>query len=547
MVKDDFDLSTIPSGAQLMLIGTAGVLVAADAPAPKVIFAEDLGEEERRRFIPTVPAGLTNLGNTCYANSILQVLFGCTELCEGLENFLKALEAVPGLTSISMPPQRKLVIATARLFRRLRAASGTEAIVPIDFIAALRLAVPRFNEVASDIGVHAQQDADECLSALMDALASGLKPNGTTTPSASSSEKDNVVDALFAFRTGIVSALSDREIKAENARLMAEYEALSKSDTVVNEGNNAKKARVLEDDTKLREGDSPTGEASKTAATPSTSTLTSSLSLSPPQLLTAETEPASVQIELARKLTVSIDASTNSMVEGLQVSMNEEVEKRSTVLGRTATYTRTHRMLELPKQLLVRFNRFSWRQDIKKKAKIVRRVVFPLEYDAFELTGGPLRAALLKKREEAADKKSAQIKRMAEGGSSANTTHAVKMTDDVSSSDAGTHASTNLVDRMLNEAGVGVSDSNEKLVSTGRYALSGVVTHKGRGADAGHYIGWRKTEKGVWYKFNDDVVTEVRAEEIERLCGGGDLDTAYIILYARIDDLIPAASTAVDK
>ena len=43
-------------------------------------------------------------------------------------------------------------------------------------------------------------------------------------------------------------------------------------------------------------------------------------------------------------------------------------------------------------------------------------------------------------------------------------------------------------------------------------------------------MGWVKQE-GIWWKFDDDKVTQVKEEEIKKLEGGGDWHTAYICLY----------------
>lgn len=69
---------------------------------------------------------------------------------------------------------------------------------------------------------------------------------------------------------------------------------------------------------------------------------------------------------------------------------------------------------------------------------------------------------------------------------------------------------------------------------SGLYELRGVVTHQGASADSGHYTsyvkkqgamdaqtGKRKEEDGKWWWFNDDKVSEVEAEKIETLSGGG--------------------------
>ncbi|KAL2056247.1 hypothetical protein ABVK25_003270 [Lepraria finkii] len=69
---------------------------------------------------------------------------------------------------------------------------------------------------------------------------------------------------------------------------------------------------------------------------------------------------------------------------------------------------------------------------------------------------------------------------------------------------------------------------------SGLYELRGVVTHQGASADSGHYTsyvkkqgaldpksGKRKGEDGKWWWFDDDKVSEVEAEKIEGLSGGG--------------------------
>ena len=68
---------------------------------------------------------------------------------------------------------------------------------------------------------------------------------------------------------------------------------------------------------------------------------------------------------------------------------------------------------------------------------------------------------------------------------------------------------------------------------TGLYELHSIVTHKGRDSDGGHYIGWVRKESGgsQWYKYNDDKVTEHDQAEILMLCGGGDRDIAYLTFY----------------
>jgi len=116
------------------------------------------------------------------------------------------------------------------------------------------------------------------------------------------------------------------------------------------------------------------------------------------------------------------------------------------------------------------------------------------------------------------------------------------------------------------------SDVPDTLTS-GNYELYGVVTHKGRSADSGHYVGWVKAEKKPeveetkeeaaaegpakkkkkikpedeeWIKYDDDVVTSVTAQEVMNLSGGGDWHMSYILFYKRVDDML-ARSEALAK
>lgn len=68
---------------------------------------------------------------------------------------------------------------------------------------------------------------------------------------------------------------------------------------------------------------------------------------------------------------------------------------------------------------------------------------------------------------------------------------------------------------------------------TGLYSLHSIVTHKGRSADSGHYIGWvrQADNPNFWWKYDDDEVSEVDTDEIMRLKGGGDKDMTYMVFY----------------
>ena len=73
------------------------------------------------------------------------------------------------------------------------------------------------------------------------------------------------------------------------------------------------------------------------------------------------------------------------------------------------------------------------------------------------------------------------------------------------------------------------SDSNDNV--SGFYELAAVLTHQGRTADSGHYIAWVRHTEDIWWKFDDDKVSQVTADEIGKLDGGGEWHMAYQCIY----------------
>lgn len=84
-------------------------------------------------------------------------------------------------------------------------------------------------------------------------------------------------------------------------------------------------------------------------------------------------------------------------------------------------------------------------------------------------------------------------------------------------------------------------------VASGRYELTGVLTHKGRSADSGHYVAWTKQEDGKWVLFDDDELHFKTAEDVLALNGGGDWHMAYLLMYKAVtvpEGAVPAAAAA---
>jgi len=72
-------------------------------------------------------------------------------------------------------------------------------------------------------------------------------------------------------------------------------------------------------------------------------------------------------------------------------------------------------------------------------------------------------------------------------------------------------------------------------LETGNYELTAVLTHKGRTSDSGHYVGWVHKRGDDWHKYDDDVVSLVKTDEIMNLRGGGDWHMSYYLIYRRLE------------
>ncbi|TDH65481.1 hypothetical protein CCR75_003912 [Bremia lactucae] len=186
MLKDDMDLSKLEKlvdGAGVMLMGSAEVV---QKPTEPIVFIEDMTVNDIAASGTVYPAGIVNLGNTCYMNATLQCLRPVKELREALKEHSGGVSA--DLAS-------NFTTALRDMYGQLD--GSLDSITPSMFVSILRRAYPQFAQQSPRSGGFMQQDSEEFLSTLFATLQQTLtRPAGGLKSLAPTS---NMVDALFGF------------------------------------------------------------------------------------------------------------------------------------------------------------------------------------------------------------------------------------------------------------------------------------------------------------------------------------------------------------
>jgi len=161
-VKDtSWDNVKVTNDAMVLLMGSKEEDVPTE-PVVKPKFVEDMNESELATA-SNLPAGLSNLGNTCYMNATVQCLKTVPELRDVLKEF-------KGGISAAVISAQSVTAALRDLYDLMD--HGT-SIPPVMLLQVLQMVLPRFAD-KNDNGTFVQQDANECWTEIMRMLQQKL-------------------------------------------------------------------------------------------------------------------------------------------------------------------------------------------------------------------------------------------------------------------------------------------------------------------------------------------------------------------------------------
>jgi ubiquitin carboxyl-terminal hydrolase 14 len=403
--RDDNTLTEagLAAGKTIMLIGSAEG--AAELPTVQAAVVE---ANEAGGFTATAATsnGLTNIANTCYMNSALQMLRSLPEICETLEGYRG---------------DNALLRQLGSLLQSLEATKN--AITPLQFWTTLVQANPTFGE-RDEHGGFMQQDAQEVLNMLLQAVSTVLPPK-----------------YAHLFSGTLHQTLTCTDDPSDN------------------------------------------GKESEVPFT---------------------------------MLSCNITGEVQTLEAGLERAFDEHFTAPNAALEKEAAqFTRTSRLSQLPEYVFVHMVRFSWRNDIQKKAKILKPISFPTILDTSLVETEALKAAQKPQREMIRERRDRELEqrrrlRTERGDTPANADKAAAAEE--------------------SEEKVPLTLQNE----SGYYELCGVISHKGRSADGGHYVYWGK-KGSTWLIYDDQHVAAVSEEDVKRLRGVGEAHIAYVLLYRSRD------------
>ncbi|KAI0214284.1 Ubiquitin carboxyl-terminal hydrolase 14 [Lamellibrachia satsuma] len=419
VIKDDaWGNVKLRDGMTLLMMGSVDELPA--EPSEKPMFMEDMTEQELASAME-MPAGLTNLGNTCYMNATLQCLKSVPELKDALQRYEGSLAG-----GVQMMPDQSITCAIRDLYGMMDKTASS--IPPIIMLNVLHLAFPQFAE-KNDNGEFSQQDANECWNELVRCLQRQLPMSSDDTAEAGQGA------------VGLRKSFIDRYFAGEFAITM--------------------------------------------------------------KCVESDDEPVTKNTETFYQLSCFIQKEVKYLHTGLQSRLQEHITKHSPVLSRDAQYLRTCKIKRLPAYLTIQMVRFFYKEKEGVNAKILKDIKFPLSLDIFDLCSEETQKKLIPMRDRFKQDEDAKAELKSKIRAPAGKKGEEEEEEEI---------------KMIKEPYSFPDDIGSN--NSGYYELQAVLTHKGRSSTSGHYVGWVKKKGNEWLMFDDDNVSAVTAEDVQKLSGG---------------------------
>jgi ubiquitin carboxyl-terminal hydrolase 14 len=495
-LKDNTELASlgVKPGHVFKMLGTPSGAASTAIVKPKepIKFLEDMTEAEAAQQEGAVPAGLQNLGNTCYMNATLQALRSIPELQDTLTTYKgqSTTEQASFSQLLGISDSSDLTASLRDLFSQM--GQTQDSFAPLMFLNALRQAYPTFAQRSRDGHGYAQQDAEEAWSQVLTNLRPKLKLGGTD------GNTEQFVDKYMAGTLVSTMTCDNPAAEAAGEKPVESKETFFKLNChITSETNHLRDGIASGLSEKLEKRSAFLNED---ASYTKTSTLT----------------------RLPKYLTVHF----------MRFDWRRDTNKKAKIM-RKVSFPQELDVVEfcgeeLKEILVPRRNKYRDARSLQVDAeRAKKRQKRDKEDNPFE----PKKDEKETKKDQ--DKKDQGKKKAGDGDVDMEDPESFKTDEEI---EAERQAEILAVKKEL-LALVDEQETNDDSVNhVGLYELRGIITHQGVSADSGHYTafikktakgndpltGKPKKEDGKWWWFNDDKVTEFEGDRIETLSGGGE-------------------------